>query len=75
LADANANSKQMVNDMKKRLKEALDDKRDFEMEFLQLQKNFVGTRNKLKAAQESSTDPAELERLRTELERAKQAGS
>ena len=33
------------NQMKDRLKEALDDKRDFEIEFLQLQKNYLRVKN------------------------------
>ena len=33
------------NEMKDRLKEALDDKRDFEIEFLQLQKNYLRVKN------------------------------
>lgn len=38
--------------MKGRLKEALDEKKDFEIEFLQLQKNFVRKNNELKKARE-----------------------
>ena len=37
--------------MKARLKEALDDKRDFEIEYLQLQKNYLRTKNALAEAQ------------------------
>ena len=37
--------------MKNRLKEALDEKRDFEIEFLSLQKNYLKMKNALKPEQ------------------------
>ena len=40
-----AGLKQTFDDMKSRLKEALDEKRDFEVEYLQLQKNYLKVKN------------------------------
>ena len=40
--------------MKVRLKEALDEKRDFEIEYLQLQKNYIRTKNQLAEAQKQN---------------------
>ena len=40
-----ASSKQMFDSMKSRLKETLDEKRDFEIEYLQLQKNYIKLKN------------------------------
>ena len=51
LADANSSGKEMVEKMKTRLKETLDEKKEFEMEYLQLQKNYLKTKNQLKAVQ------------------------
>ena len=44
----------MFDEMKGRLKEALDDKKEFEIEFLQLQKNYLKTRNQAKEISQSS---------------------
>ena len=39
------NTRTMFDEMKGRLKEALDEKKEFEIELLQLQKNYLKTRN------------------------------
>lgn len=57
--------------MKGRLKEALDEKRDFEIEFLQLQKNYLkikGTEKELreKDRQESKADTDKIAKLEAE---------
>ena len=45
-AEASAEqNKDMFEQMRSRLKEALEDKRDFEIEYLQLQKNFMRLKN------------------------------
>ena len=43
-----ATNKATIEQMKIRLKETLDDKRDIEIELLQLQKNYVRTKNDAK---------------------------
>ena len=40
-----ASTKQVFDEMRQRLKDALDEKRDFEIEYLQLQKNYVRMKN------------------------------
>ena len=42
--------------MKGRLKETLDEKRDFEIEFLQLQKNYLKTKNSEKELQSNKRE-------------------
>ena len=54
--------------MKQRLKEALDDKRDFEIEYLQLQKNYLRLKNAQPAnpaapAEKSKEDQAKMNKL------------
>ena len=59
--------------MKGRLKEALDEKRDFEIEFLQLQKNFLRLKNAPKPAQSegpSQEDKAKMNKLQSVNEQA-----
>ena len=56
-----ANFKEMFESMKGRLKETLDEKRDFEIEYLSLQKNFVKARNAGQNAQASN--PADKDKL------------
>ena len=41
-----------IKAMSERLKEALDDKRDIEVEMLQIQKNYVRTKNEAKKLRE-----------------------
>ena len=48
-----ASQRTMFEEMKSRLKEALDDKKEFEIEFLQLQKNYLKVRNQAKDISES----------------------
>ena len=56
--------------MKARLKEALDDKRDFEIEYLQLQKNFLRTKNLLAEAQKQQpAQPAGAEPSREDKDK------
>ena len=49
-----ASQRTMFEEMKSRLKEALDDKKEFEIEFLQLQKNYLKVRNQAKDISESN---------------------
>ena len=44
----------MFDEMKGRLKDALEEKKEFEIEFLQLQKNYLKTRNQAKEISQSS---------------------
>lgn len=57
-----ANTRQMFDEMKGRLKEALDEKRDFEIEFLSLQKNFLKAKNEAKA-QAGSSSPEDKDKI------------
>ena len=62
----------MVEQMKGRLKDTLEEKKEFEIEFLQLQKNFLKLKAENKAFKENAPSPDELERLRAEVNRLKQ---
>ena len=42
--------------MKSKLKEALEDKKDFEIEFLQLQKNYLKAKNENKLLKDNNSD-------------------
>ena len=48
-----AKQRTMFDEMKNRLKEALDEKKEFEIEFLQLQKNYLKVRNQAKDISDS----------------------
>ena len=48
-----ASQRTMFEEMKNRLKEALDEKKEFEIEFLQLQKNYLKVRNQAKDISEA----------------------
>ena len=71
LNEANTNAKKMVDDMKVRLKEALEEKKEFEIEYLSLQKNFVRLNKENKAMKESGASQDEVERLKNENQRLK----
>ena len=59
-----ASQRTMFDEMKSRLKEALDDKKEFEIEFLQLQKNYLKVRNQAKDISESKkTQSADSDRM------------
>ena len=49
--------------MKSRLKETLDEKRDFEIEFLSLQKNYLKAKNESKANASSAADQEKIHKL------------
>ena len=49
-----ASQRTMFEEMKSRLKEALDDKKEFEIEFPQLQKNYLKVRNQAKDFSEAN---------------------
>ena len=51
-----AKLRQTLESMKTRLKEALDEKKDIEIEFLQLQKNFLKAKNEIKMLKENSSN-------------------
>ena len=50
--DAQAKNKETIEQMKFRLKETLDEKRDTEIELLQAQKNYVRAKNEAKKLRE-----------------------
>ena len=54
--DAQAKNRETIEQMKLRLKEALDDKRDTEIELLQNQKNYVRAKNEAKKLRESAVN-------------------
>ena len=63
-AQKEASTKEVFEQMKTRLKDALDEKRDFEIEYLQLQKNYIKLKNAPPPAQErSKEDSDKLNRL------------
>ena len=59
--------------MKTRLKDSLEEKKEFEIEFLQLQKNFLKIKNENKTLKENAPSLDELERLRHEVDRLRKA--
>ncbi len=69
-----AATRETFDQMKGRLKEALDEKRDFEIEFLQLQKNYLRLKNAPKPAQQSEgpsqEDKAKMNKLQSVNEQA-----
>ena len=54
--DAQTKNRETIEQMKLRLKEALDDKRDTEIELLQNQKNYVRAKNEAKKLRESAVN-------------------
>jgi uncharacterized protein (DUF3084 family) len=60
----------MLEAMKTRLKTTLDEKRDFEIEFLQLQKNFLKVKNENKHLKEINGEELkqELAKAQSEIE-------
>ena len=58
-------TRKVFDEMKTRLKTALDEKRDFEIEFLQLQKNYLKLKNTEKElrAQERQSSKADTDKI------------
>ena len=58
-------TRKVFDEMKTRLKTALDEKRDFEIEFLQLQKNYLKLKNTEKQlrAQERQSSKADTDKI------------
>ena len=58
-------TRKVFDEMKGRLKAALDEKRDFEIEFLQLQKNFLKAKNTEKElrAQDRESSKADTDKI------------
>ena len=64
----------MVQSMKARLKEALEDKKEFEIEMLALKRNFLKAKNRAKQLEEqygAGGLNGDLEKTKQELEQAK----
>jgi len=59
--------------MKSKLREALEDKKDFEIEFLQLQKNYLKAKNENKLLKDNNSDglTAQLKAAKTEIDTMK----
>ncbi len=59
--------------MKGRLKEALEEKKDFEIEFLQLQKNYLKTKNENKLLKDNNSNglTEQLKTAKAEVEAMK----
>jgi len=71
------NAQAMVASMKLRLKEALEDKKEFEIEMLALKRNFLKAKNKAKQLEQTGAGGPEglmkdLEKTKSELDEAKQ---
>ena len=57
-------TRQVFDEMKGRLKEALDEKRDFEIEYLQLQKNYVKMKQQAQQAASGAGKASEADKER-----------
>ena len=68
-----ASFKEREQKLKDRLKQALDEKRDFEIEFLQLQKNYLKTKNENKSLKENGSDDIQnqLKAAKADVEKMK----